>query len=658
MSNAPPNTKKTEAAQEISEVMIAAITPQFLERGVLWFQENEKQIKEALKTKAFWKDNIAILEKDLVIKPSELLRRLTDFGYERTNIIFGKGEFANRGNIIEVWPINTDQPFAVEFFGNRTERIMPALKKETPAIRTKALKTESGLKRLKAGDYLVHLDHGIGIFRGIEHNYFLIEYAPPRLGANPDMLRVPLAQEKKLNLYIGFETPTVHRLGGSTWATTKRKIKEGAEKLAKELLALYATRETASRQPYYADHMERTFADAFPYTETPDQKRAIEEIYGDLEKEKPMDRILCGDVGFGKTEVAMRAAFRAILNGRQVAIIAPTTILASEHERTFLERFKNVPVRIASLSRLTPSKDIKRILRECDNGGIDILIGTHRLLSRDVSFKNLGLVIVDEEQRFGVKQKERFKHLRSNVDILNLSATPIPRTLHLALTHLRDISRIDTPPEGRMPIKNFILPRSIKTIRRAIENELSRGGQIYFLHNRVETIEIMREKLLRALRAIPHAKIEIIHGKMNERAMLRALERFRNKECNILLATTIIENGLDFSNANTLIVDNAVRLGLSQAYQIRGRIGRGDRQAYAYFFYKSHHLTEKALRRLAALQEFEELGSGYDIALRDLEIRGAGNILGREQSGAINRVGLNLYCQILADAVEQLKIRK
>lgn len=661
MSNAPPkkkdskDAKTTKNAEEITEVMIASITPKFLELGVLWFKENERQIKEAVKTKPFWKDNIVILEKDRVVKPSELLRILTDFGYERTGHIFGRGEFSHRGNIIEVWPINADDACAIEFFGNSIERIFSSSKTETPLIKTRALKTEGGLKRLKLNDYVVHMDHGIGIFRGTENDYFLIEYAPPRIGSHPDLLRVPFVQEKKLALYIGFETPTVHRLGGSVWVATKRKIKAGAEKLAKELLEIYAKRETASRLPYHADTMEKEFADSFPYEETKDQARAIEEIYADLANKKPMDRIVCGDVGFGKTEVAQRAAFRAVLSGRQVAMVAPTTILVSEHDRAFRERFGNVPVRIASLSRLTPAKEIKRILKELIGGSIDILIGTHRVFSRDIIFKNLGLAIIDEEQRFGVKQKERFKEMRSSVDMLNLSATPIPRTLHLALSHLRDISRIDTPPEGRVAVKNFVLPRSMKTIRRAIENELSRGGQVYFLHNRVETIEIMRKKLVRALSAIPRARIEIIHGKMRETAMLSSLEKFRNKECNILLATTIIENGLDFSNANTLIVDNAARLGLAQAYQIRGRIGRGDTQAYAYFFYRSHHLTEKALRRLKALQEFEELGSGYDIALRDLEIRGAGNILGREQAGAVNKVGLNLYCQILAEAVEQLR---
>lgn len=658
MTNEPPKRKSVKAAhglKEISEVMIASITPQFLKKGLLWFQENEKQIKEAVKIKPFWKDNVVILEKDLCVKPSVLLRTLTDFGYERTGMIFGRGEYAHRGNIIDVWPINADHSFCIEFFGNRIENISLLIKKDIPQIKTRALKTEHGLKRLKLGDYLVHFDHGIGIFRGIENGYFLIEYAPPRSGTDPDLLRVPLEQEKRLSHYIGFETPTIHRLGGSVWTATKRKTKESAEKLAQELISLYAAREGASRPRYHSDYLEKEFANAFPYEETPDQTRSIEEIYADMAKEKPMDRILCGDVGFGKTEVAMRSAFRAVLNGRQVVIIAPTTILVSEHDRTFRERFGTVPVRIASLSRLTPPKEIKQILRELASGSIDICIGTHRILSRDVSFKNLGLAIIDEEQRFGVKQKERLKEMRNEIDILSLSATPIPRTLHLALSHLRDISRLDTAPEGRIAVKNFVLPRSVKIIRRAIENELLRGGQIYFLHNRVETIEMMREKLVRSLRAIPHARIEIIHGRMREHEMLSSLKKFRDKECNILLATTIIENGLDFSNANTLIVDNAARLGLSQAYQIRGRIGRGDKQAYAYFFYKAQHLTEKALRRLEALQEFEELGSGYDIALRDLEIRGAGNILGREQSGAINKVGLNLYCQILADAVEQLR---
>lgn len=636
------------------ELIIAAIIPQFLELGVLWFKENKEKAKAATKTQPFWKQNILILEKDRVIKPSELLRIISDFGYERSRIIFGKGEFSHRGNIIDIWPINEENAFRIEFFGNKTEYII-ALEKNKTIEESKSFKRHKSAKGFTAGDYLVHIDHGIGIFKEVRDNYFVVEYAPPRRGAEPDRLKVPLEQKKRLSHYVGFETPAIHRLGGTAWLITKKKAKESAEKLAQELAALYAKRATVTRPPYQEDAMEKEFADLFAYAETPDQLRAVREIFYDLEGEKPMDRILCGDVGFGKTEVVMRAAFRAVLGGKQVAVIAPTTILAEEHFRTFLNRFALFPVRIASLSRLTKPAEIKSILEKLKNGELDIIIGTHRLFSRDASFKNIGLVIIDEEQRFGVKQKEKFKSMRSEIDLLSLSATPIPRTLHLALARLRDISVIETPPEGRIAIKNFVLPYSAKTARAAMENELARGGQIYFLHNRVETIAVMREKLIRLLKHIPHAHIEIIHGRMPEQEMMRSLEKFRNKKCNILLATTIIENGLDFSNANTLIVDNAARLGLAQAYQIRGRIGRGIEQAYAYFFYRSQHLTESALRRLLALQEFEELGSGYGIALRDLEIRGSGNVLGREQSGAINKVGLNLYSQILADAVEQLR---
>ncbi|MBU6414668.1 DEAD/DEAH box helicase [Patescibacteria group bacterium] len=638
--------------KERHEFVVAAIIPQFLERGVLWFKENKEKVKAAVKTQPFWKQNILVLEKDRVIKPSELLRIIGDFGYERARIIFGKGEFAQRGNIIDIWPINEEKLFRIEFFGNKIENII-ALEKDAALPERKNFKRHQTSKEFSAGNYVVHLDHGIGIFKEIRDNYFVVEYAPPRIGAESDLLKVPLEQKKRLSPYVGFETPTIHRLGGTTWLTVKKKAKESAEKLAQELVALYAKRECAERMPYAEDDMEKEFAGLFEYAETPDQLRALKEIFHDLERPRPMDRILCGDVGFGKTEIAMRAAFRAVLNNKQVALIAPTAILAEEHLRTFQNRFAHFPVKIASLSRLTKPREAKSMLGKLKNGEIDIVIGTHRLLSRDVAFKNIGLIVVDEEQRFGVKQKEKFKSMRSEIDILSLSATPIPRTLHLALARLRDISVIETPPEGRVAVKNFVLPYSAKTIRRAIENELARNGQIYFLHNRVETIALAREKLIRLLKHIPHAHIEIIHGRMPEQEMMRSLEKFRNRECNILLATTIIENGLDFSNANTLIVDNAARLGLAQAYQIRGRIGRGNEQAYAYFFYRSQHLTESALQRLTALQEFEELGSGYGIALRDLEIRGSGNVLGREQSGAINKVGLNLYSQILADAVEQ-----
>ncbi|TSC74111.1 MAG: transcription-repair coupling factor (superfamily II helicase) [Parcubacteria group bacterium Gr01-1014_33] len=394
-----------------------------------------------------------------------------------------------------------------------------------------------------------------------------------------------------------------------------------------------------------------------------------------------MDRLLVGDVGFGKTEIALRAAFRVVTSGKQAALLAPTTVLTAQHLATFTERFHTLPVRVRMLSRLLSGKEEKEVLQELADGTIDMVVGTHRLLSKDIVFKNLGLVIIDEEQRFGVKQKEKLKSLRTEVDVLSLSATPIPRTMQFVLSKLRDVSLLETPPPERIPIQTLVLPYSQKLIREAIQSELERGGQVYFLHNRIETIGRVKERLEKILRqrkinpppakrlAIVRAsplergrvrvgvpRIGIIHGRMPEKELIRTMEAFRKKEIDILVATTIIENGLDISSANTLIVDDATRLGLAQAHQLRGRIGRGKTQAFAYFLYKPRHLTEKAQERLSALQEYFELGAGYQLALRDLEIRGAGNILGREQSGAVNKVGLNLYYQMLGEAIEEIKL--
>ena len=645
--------------EEIIELLIPSLTPQNLERGDLWFQENSNSIKKAIRTHAWWRENAIIIERDKELKPSVLARKLLELGYERSPHTLGRGIFSPRGGIIEVWPIQSEKPLLVEFHGNTistirvSEERQEAIKPHIPA---------TSLEKLLPGSFVVHVDHGIGIYRGTkgaipleqknERSYFVVEYASPRPGAEPDRLFVPVNQKDRLSPYVGFETPKIHRLGGTLWYTTKKKAKEDVEKLAHELLALYAKRHQALRPPYTGDYsLETEIKETFVFGEKEDQLRAEEEILGDLSRPKPMDRVLCGDVGFGKTELALRAAVRAAISGKQVALLSPTTILASQHEKTFAERLKKFPFRIAMLSRLTPAKEEKNILEDLKNGVIDIAIGTHRLLSKDIIFKDLGLVIVDEEQRFGVKQKERFKDLRTEIDILSLSATPIPRTLSLALAKLRNISFLSTPPPERLPITTLVLPYSKKLIKKAIEQELDRGGQIYFLHNRIETIGSIKEKL-RQLKTKKTLRIEVIHGRMPERQILRSMETFRERKCDVLLATTIIENGLDISSANTLIVDDAVRLGLAEAHQLRGRIGRGSVQAHAYFLYKPRHLTEKSLERLQALQEYSELGAGYQIALRDLEIRGAGNILGKEQSGAINKVGLNLYCQMLAEAVE------
>ncbi|KKW21890.1 MAG: Transcription-repair coupling factor [Parcubacteria group bacterium GW2011_GWB1_52_7] len=663
-------------------ILIAAVTPTFLERGALWFAENEDKIRRAIKTQPWWQDHVLFIEAGAPKKISEILRKLGELGYQKTQRIISPGEFSQLGDTIRVSPINREGVIRIEFRGNTIEEIAA----EPLAALDKKPKPPKRELVFREGEYVVHIDHGIGIYRGLatrgqalnpkseilnkseiqnpntktglevgtsDLEFHVIEYATPRAGAAPDRLLVPRPQTKRLSLYIGFEHPTIHRLGGQLWPATKRKIKESAEAFARELLEIYAKREGRERPPMLGDPvMEYMFADAFAFIETPAQTQAIEEISKDLEKPTPMDRVLAGDVGFGKTEIAMRAAWRAVLSGKQVAMLAPTTILVEQHRQTFAERFKNFPIRISSLSRLTPPGDERQTRKDLADGEIDIIIGTHRLLSKDIKIPKLGLLIIDEEQRFGVRHKEHFKKLRSELDILSLSATPIPRTLSFTMAKLRGISQVNDPPPERIAIKNFILPYSDEISASAIRAELKRGGQAYVLHNRVETISEAARKLQEL---IPEAKIGIIHGRMDEKTLLRELTRFREEATNVLVATTIIENGIDLANVNTLIVENATRLGLSQAYQIRGRIGRGERQAFAYFLYPAKHLTDLARERLETLEAFEALGSGYEIALRDLEMRGAGSILGRDQSGAVQKGGLNLYCQLLSDALETLR---
>jgi len=654
----------------LNSVLIVSITPYFLEKGFLWFEKNLNKILEVRKTQSFFEDNTLYLEKNQDYNFSQFLRKLDEMGYEKVLRVSEPGEFSQRGGIIDVFPINLNYALRFEFLGNKIENIerLPVEiedEKTAKEILKKKLKSQklfSDLKGLKQGDYLVHLDHGIGIYKqqliidpegkpsasygAGNQQYYQIEYA------QGDKLYVPVGLERKLSRYIGFVEPGISRLGSLIWQRTKKKIKEAAEKLAKELLEIYAKREVTTRPSYLpADEIDFQIANSFQYEETPDQIETIKDIEKDLEGERPMDRIVCGDVGFGKTEVALRTMIKTVKSGYQVAMICPTTILANQHFQNFKERLKNLPIKIALLSRLQMKKEQKEIINEMKTGKIDIVVGTHRILSNDVEFKNLGLLIIDDEQRFGVRQKEKLKKIRASLDVLSLSATPIPRTLYLALSSLKSISLIQTPPVGRLPIKTFILPFNEKIIKKAIENEVSRGGQIYYLHNRVETIEgakLLLEKL------VPKAKFGVAHGRLKEKGLVKVMSDFQQKKIDVLIATTIIENGIDLPNVNTLIVADSTRLGLAEAYQIRGRIGRSHIQAFAYFLYGSH-LTEKAKMRLDALKEAEELGSGYKIALKDLEIRGAGNILGKEQSGSINKVGLNLYCQILSEAIEKLK---
>ncbi len=526
--------------------------------------------------------------------------------------------------------------------------------------RQTAVAPESNYADFAPGDFVVHADFGIGRFRelvkraldALEREYLLLEYA------EGDELYVPIHQTDRLTRYVGADDhpPTLSRLGSAEWQTIKSRTQQAVEEIAKEMLELYARRELAPGRAFSADTPWQAELEAsFPYVETEDQLRAIHEVKADMEHPRPMDRLICGDVGYGKTEVALRAAFKAVTDGAQVAILVPTTILAQQHLHTFQSRLSPYPVKVEMLSRFRSPAEAKRIVEQMAEGAVDIVIGTHRLLQKDVLFKNLGLLIIDEEQRFGVTHKERLKQMRTEVDVLTLTATPIPRTLYMSLTGVRDISTINTPPEERLPIVTHSAPYNERLVRQAILRELDRGGQVFFVHNRVQSISIVRHKLAHL---IPEARLGVGHGQMDEHELSQVMDQFTNGEIDILLCTSIIESGLDIPNANTLIVDRADTFGLAQLYQLRGRVGRGAAQAYAYFFTDHHHRpTLEARERLDTIAEQTELGAGYSIAMRDLEMRGAGDLLGSRQSGHISAVGFHLYTRLLAQAVKRLKMQ-
>ncbi|MED0875483.1 transcription-repair coupling factor [Bacillus mobilis] len=509
---------------------------------------------------------------------------------------------------------------------------------------------------LKVGDYVVHVNHGIGKFLGIEtleingvhKDYLNIKYQ------GNDKLYVPIEQIDQVQKYVGSEgkDPKVYKLGGNDWKKVKTKVEKSVQDIADDLIKLYAEREASKGYAYTPDTAEQQeFESSFPYQETEDQLRSIEEIKKDMERGRPMDRLLCGDVGYGKTEVAIRAAFKAIMDEKQVAILVPTTILAQQHYETIRERFQDYPINIGLLSRFRTRKQQNETIKGLKDGTVDIVIGTHRILSKDVTYKDLGLLIIDEEQRFGVTHKEKIKQLKANVDVLTLTATPIPRTLHMSMLGVRDLSVIETPPENRFPVQTYVVEYNPALMREAIERELARGGQIYFLYNRVEDIERKADEISML---VPDARVTYAHGKMNESELESVMLSFLEGQHDVLVSTTIIETGVDIPNVNTLIVFDADRMGLSQLYQLRGRVGRSNRVAYAYFAYKRDKvLSEVAERRLQAIKEFTELGSGFKIAMRDLSIRGAGNLLGAEQHGFIDSVGFDLYSQMLKDAIEQ-----
>jgi transcription-repair coupling factor (superfamily II helicase) len=540
-----------------------------------------------------------------------------------------------------------------ELFGRRVRR------RSVSEARTKALL--SSLAELKSGDYIVHVDHGIGLYHGLQHlvlngiagDFLNLEYA------GGDKLYLPIDRIEKVQKYVGGEghQPRLDKMGGSGWEKQKLKARAAVEELARDLLQIYARREMATGFSYSPpDRMFREFEAAFPYEETPDQLAAIQDVLADMLGDKPMDRLICGDVGYGKTEVAIRTAFKAVLDGRQVAVLVPTTVLARQHYETFSERFRPFPVVVDMVSRFRSPAEQKAILEQTATGRVDILIGTHRLLQRDVRFKNLGLIVIDEEQRFGVTHKERLKKLRAEVDILTLTATPIPRTLHLSMMGLRDLSVIETPPVDRLAIRTYVTRFDEELIREAILRELRRGGQVFFVHNRVQNIEAMAD-YLRTI--VPEAKVAVGHGQLGEKTLEQVMIDFIEGRSNVLVCSTIIESGLDIPRANTIIVNRADCFGLAQLYQLRGRVGRSSQRAYAYLLIPGEGgLTKTARERLRVLQELTELGTGFRIASHDLELRGAGDLLGGRQAGQMAAIGFEMYTDLLQETIEELQGRQ
>ncbi len=559
-----------------------------------------------------------------------------------------------QGQLSEGWQ---SQSLALQVF---TDTEIFGWSKRRNVARRKPVTPASFLAEVNPGDYVVHQEHGIGRFEGlvklnstgVEREYLLIRYA------GTDKLYIPTDQLDRVTRFIGMgdAVPALSKLGTAEWTRAKSRVKENVQEIARDLLRLYSMRESSKGHAYPPDSEQpwlQELEEAFPYEETPDQQRAIEEVKGDMEQPRPMDRLVCGDVGYGKTEVALRAAFKAVLDQLQVAILVPTTVLALQHFNTFRDRLQAYPVRVELLSRFRTPKEQKQVLGDLAIGKVDIIIGTHRLLQKDVVFLNLGLLIVDEEQRFGVIHKERLKQLRTEVDVLTMTATPIPRTLHMSLVNLRDMSVIETPPQERLPIRTTIREYDESLIREAILREIDRGGQVFFVHNRVQGIQMLAQKLQKL---VPEANFIIGHGQMAEDQLEKVMLDFSSGKYNVLVSTTIIENGLDIPNANTIIVNNAAFFGLSQLYQLRGRVGRSTHQAYAYFLYaRESRLTPLQEKRLRAIFEATELGAGFRIAMKDLEIRGAGDLLGSEQSGFMNSVGFDLYCKLLAEAVQELQ---
>lgn len=594
---------------------------------------------------------------------SYLVQELLDCNYEKVDDVVRSGQFSNRGDIITVFPVNLMMPIRVDFFGNQIESIVAinlstkiaVAKLDEITVAQNAFVAKGSL--VCPENYVVHEDHGIGVFshletRNIGNNellYIVINYL------NNDVLRVPTDQVEKISYYIGVgrRRPKLNKLGTDTWKKTYHKTYENIIQMAKELLEIYATREIVKRMPYKINtEWNQIISSNFGFVETADQQAAINDTLNDLRSDKPMDRLVCGDVGFGKTEVAIRALIQAVANGEQVVFLVPTTILAEQHYQTLVQRFEKLPIQVARLSRFVSGSEAIDAISRLESGQVDVLIATHSVLRTKINFKKLGMLIIDEEQKFGVRDKEKIKQNHQDLHVLTLTATPIPRTLFMSLSGLRDISQISSIPSGRQAIETRAEIFDEKSIHNYIQREINRSGQVYYLHNRVSSITGTARKLQKMF---PSLRIEIAHGQMSEIQLSKVMSAFSNGEIDVLVCSTIIENGLDLPNVNTLIVEESDRFGLSQLYQIRGRIGRSKIQSYALFTYSNKKLTLNAVKRLKAIVEKNELGFGFDIALEDLEIRGGGNILGRDQHGNMETVGIVLYTKLLKLAIEKIK---
>lgn len=608
---------------------------------------NINLLKENLKEEqnSGWNIFIFADNDNQALRISEILKEYTDSS--KPNPVYVYGKAVSEGFVVPEIKLKVIQEN--EIFGRKKYAPKSLSKSKSNAIDT--------FVDLNPGDYVVHVNFGIGLFKGIdrvkalgnERDYIKLEYA------DEEFVFVPIEQVNLIQRYIGNELskPTLDRIGSKNWENKKNKVRKAVEDVAQKLIDLYSRRKASRGFAFPKENeLQTLFEAAFPYEDTPDQITVTEEIKADMEKPVPMDRLICGDVGYGKTEIAMRAAFKAVIGGKQVAFLAPTTILAEQHYENCLERFKDFPVTIKELSRFVLPKDQKKIIKEVNEGKVDILVGTHRIIQKDIQFKNLGLMIIDEEQRFGVKDKEKLKVLKNNIDSLAMSATPIPRTLHMSLLKIRDMSLLTTAPQSRKPVETVIEEYSDEKIQKAIRQEVDRGGQVFYLHNRVESLNEVRSKLEKL---VPEMMIDVAHGQMTSEELDDIFKRFKMGGFHILIATTIIENGIDIPNVNTIIIDRADMYGVSQLYQLRGRVGRSDKKAYAYLFYpKNKSLTEIQMKRLQVISDFTELGSGFKIAMKDMEIRGAGNLLGKDQSGNVYTVGFDMYMRLLNEAINKL----